>query len=170
MPEEFFFCIRPIEIQVPQEDRPGVRSDRHLCGRCREGINFRREIEMNGSILCIPCARGSYLPHNGREEGIPSIPKVLHVVGPKKIGKTTLIEKLIPELSSKGYRVGTIKHHHTRYPLQMDHEGKDSWRHRRAGAKAVALVSPSEVAVIQNTDEATPLAEAIDFSEVLILC
>jgi molybdopterin-guanine dinucleotide biosynthesis protein B len=43
----------------------------------------------------------------------------------------------------------------------MDHEGKDSWRHRRAGAKAVALVSPSEVAVIQNTDEATRLDEAI---------
>jgi molybdopterin-guanine dinucleotide biosynthesis protein B len=44
----------------------------------------------------------------------------------------------------------------------MDHEGKDSWRHRRAGAKAVALVSPSEVAVIQNTDDATRLDEAIN--------
>ncbi|MFQ5917534.1 MAG: molybdopterin-guanine dinucleotide biosynthesis protein B [Candidatus Binatia bacterium] len=161
MPEESLFCIRPIEIIVPQEDMPGVRSDRRFCTRCGEGINFRREIKMDGQLLCIPCAQGRYLPQNGRNDATSSSPKVLHVVGPKNNGKTTLIEKLIPELSLRGYRVGTIKHHHSQSPLQIDHEGKDSWRHRRAGAKAVALVSPSEVAVIQNTDEATHMDDAI---------
>jgi len=161
MPEESLFCIRPIDILVPQEDMPGVRSDRRFCERCGEGINFKREVKLNGQLLCIPCAQGYYLPQNGRKVACPSTPKVIHVIGPRKNGKTTLIEKLIPELSLRGYRVGTIKHHHSRSPLQMDHEGKDSWRHRRAGAKAVALVSPSEFAVIQNTDEETRLEDAI---------
>ncbi len=161
MPEESLFCIQPIEIHVPREDMPGVKSERRFCERCGEGINFKREIKLNGQISCIPCARGSYLPQNGRQGAISSSPKVIHIVGPKKNGKTTMIEQLIPELSQLGYRVGTVKHHHSHSSIQMDHEGKDSWRHRRAGAKAVALVSPSEVAVIQNTDEATRLDEAI---------
>ncbi len=160
MPEESLFCVRPIEIQVPREDMPGVKSERRFCERCGEGINFKREIKLNGQISCIPCARGSYLPQNGRQGATPSSPKVIHVVGPKKNGKTTVIEQLIPELSQRGYRVGTVKHHHSHSPIQMDHEGKDSCRHRRAGAKDVTLVS-LYVAVIQNTDEATRLDQAI---------
>ena len=161
MPEEALLCIHPIKIQIPREDLPGIRGERRFCERCGEGINFKREIKLDGQLLCIPCAQGYYLPQNRRKVVCPSSPKVIHVVGPRKNGKTTVIEKLIPELSQRGYRVGTVKHHHSHSPIQMDHEGKDSWRHRRAGAKAVALVSPSEVAVIQNTDEATRLDEAI---------
>lgn len=157
MPEESLFSIQPMKIQIPAEDMPGVRGGRIFCEQCGEGINFKRELRTGGKILCIPCARGSYLPQSGKEETTPSHPKVLLVVGSKKTGKTTLIEKLIPELSQRGYRVGTIKHHHSKSPLEVDRVGKDSWRHRMAGAKAVALVSSSEVAVFRETEETIPL-------------
>ncbi len=63
-----------------------------------------------------------------------SDPTVLLIVGYKKVGKTTLIERLVPELSSRGYRVGTVKHHYSEFPIEVDAQGTDSWRHRRAGA------------------------------------
>jgi len=48
-------------------------------------------------------------------------------VGYKKVGKTTLIEKLVPELSSRGYRVATVKHHHSDFPVSVDRAGTDTW-------------------------------------------
>jgi len=90
-------------------------------------------------------------------------PRVLFVVGIKNSGKTTLIEKLIGELSQRGYRVGTVKHHHSSSRLEVDREGKDSWRHRQAGAEAVALVSPSELAVIRDTDGRASFEKTIGF-------
>lgn len=71
-------------------------------------------------------------------------PVILGVVGKKKVGKTTLIERLIPIFQLRRYRVGTVKH--TAHEHAFDTEGKDSWRHRRAGAEATMLVSPSETA------------------------
>jgi len=54
-------------------------------------------------------------------------------------GKTTLIEKLIPLFVKRGLRVSLIKHaHHT---FDVDKEGKDSWRHRHAGASEVLVTS-----------------------------
>jgi molybdopterin-guanine dinucleotide biosynthesis protein B len=54
-------------------------------------------------------------------------------------GKTTLIEKLIPRFTGRGLRVSLIKHaHHT---FDVDHEGKDSYRHRHAGATEVLVTS-----------------------------
>ncbi len=161
MPEEALLCIHPIKIQIPREDLPGIRGERRFCERCGEGINSRREIQINGQILCVPCAQGSYLPQAKRQEPKPHLPRVILVTGRKNSGKTVLIEKLIPELSQRGYRVGTIKHHHSRSPIQMDHEGKDSWRHRRAGADAVAVVSPSEVVLIRDANGGSPLDEVV---------
>lgn len=65
---------------------------------------------------------------------------VVCVVGPPKSGKTTLVEKLIAELVSRGYRVATIKH--TSKELALDEPGKDSWRHLRAGSQATILSAP----------------------------
>lgn len=161
MPEEVLFEIQPAKIQIPSEDMPGLRGERRVCTQCGEGINFRREVETNGQIFCIPCAQGTYLSQSGKQRLAPSHPKVLLVVGGKKSGKTTLIEKLIPELCGRGYRIGTVKHHHSSSPLDVDRAGKDSWRHRKAGARFVALVSPTEVATFQNTEEATPLDEVL---------
>ncbi len=60
--------------------------------------------------------------------------KVIAVVGRSGAGKTTLIERLIPQLPG---RVATIKHTH--HPLELDRPGSDSFRHRQAGAQACAL-------------------------------
>lgn len=75
---------------------------------------------------------------------------ILSVVGRSGSGKTTLIERLIPVLSGWGVRVGTIKHHRHRSPVDVP--GKDSWRHARAGASAVIVAGPAEVAVFRRME------------------
>jgi len=83
------------------------------------------------------------------------------IVGYKKVGKTTLIEKLLPELSRRGYRVGTIKHHHSDVPVSFDTAGTDSSRHRQAGAIAVALASPTEIAFFWNSETSISLNQIV---------
>ena len=60
------------------------------------------------------------------------MPPVISIVGKSESGKTTLIERLIPELKRRGYRIGIVKHAHRGF--DMDRKGKDSYRHRQAGA------------------------------------
>lgn len=73
------------------------------------------------------------------------------VLGGSGSGKTTAIEILIDVLTRRGYRVGAAKHTH--HPgFTVDTEGKDSWRFSKAGARAVVMVSPREVAVIRRPD------------------
>ena len=67
----------------------------------------------------------------------PSLPPIITVVGFSDAGKTTIIEKLVPELKQRGYRVGTVKH--AAHGFAVDREGKDSWRHQQAGADIVAV-------------------------------
>ncbi len=67
-----------------------------------------------------------------------------------------LLEKLIRELTGRGRRVGTIKHHF-RGPVEVDVPGKDSWRHRRAGARTVALSSPDTLFVVGDIAGEWPL-------------
>lgn len=76
---------------------------------------------------------------------------VVSIVGRSNTGKTTLIEKLITELKRRGYRVGTIKHNS--HGFDIDHEGKDSWRHKKAGAQVTIIASPHRVAVIEDVDK-----------------
>ncbi|OPY58545.1 MAG: Molybdopterin-guanine dinucleotide biosynthesis adapter protein [Pelotomaculum sp. PtaU1.Bin035] len=71
-----------------------------------------------------------------------SVP-VIGLAGFSGSGKTTFLEKLIVELKRRGYRVGVIKHTH--HPVEFDQPGKDTWRHARAGADAVALAAPGGV-------------------------
>lgn len=85
---------------------------------------------------------------------------ILSIVGKSNSGKTTLIEKLIPLLSGRGYRVATIKHN--RHGFEIDHEGKDSWRHKRAGAVATVIASPRRVAVIEDSDRDYDIQELAD--------
>lgn len=158
IPEECLFRIQPKQIQIPAEDMPGARGNRVSCSQCGEGINFRREIRVNGAAFCIPCYQAI---HAGRHSGNEDLPPVIHVVGKKNSGKTTLIEKIISELSARGYRVATVKHHHSERPIDLDWKGKDSWRHRNAGAKAVAVISQSETVLFQQTEESTPLSQLL---------
>ncbi|MBI5491844.1 MAG: molybdopterin-guanine dinucleotide biosynthesis protein B [Deltaproteobacteria bacterium] len=73
---------------------------------------------------------------------------IVSIVGRSGSGKTTLLEKVISELKRRGYRVGVIKH--DAHGFEIDHEGKDSWRHKKAGAVTVALSSPDKFAVIKD--------------------
>jgi formylmethanofuran dehydrogenase subunit E len=146
MPEDTLFSVMPVSLRVPAQEMPGYRGDRVQCEACGEGINYHREVRVNGRTLCIPCSQGGLLPNSKAE----TIPKVLLIVGYKKVGKTTLIEKLIPELSSRGYRVGTVKHHHSDFPVSVDAVGTDTWRHRQAGAASVALATPTDIAAFRD--------------------
>ena len=88
---------------------------------------------------------------------------IVSIVGRSNSGKTTLIEKLIPELNRRGYRVGTIKHHfHSEAALDIDREGKDSWRHKKAGAVSVVLSSAKQVALIRDVQGEISLDEAVE--------
>jgi len=78
------------------------------------------------------------------------MPQILSVVGRSQSGKTTLIEKLIPELKKRGYRIGTIKHAH--HGFDIDKTGKDSWRLRHAGADVVVVASPGKIAMVKDDD------------------
>jgi molybdopterin-guanine dinucleotide biosynthesis protein B len=78
------------------------------------------------------------------------MPQILSVVGRSQSGKTTLIEKLIPELKKRGFRIGTIKHAH--HGFDIDKSGKDSWRHRHAGADVVVVASPGKIAMVRDED------------------
>ncbi len=87
------------------------------------------------------------------KKGIP----VVAIVGNSGTGKTTLIEKLIPALKKRGLRVGTIKH--DVHGFSIDQPGKDSWRHKEAGASMVVLSSPRQVAMVRDVEHDTPLDE-----------
>ncbi|MGD9082025.1 MAG: molybdopterin-guanine dinucleotide biosynthesis protein B [Desulfobacterales bacterium] len=73
---------------------------------------------------------------------------VISIVGKSKSGKTTLIEKLIPELKKRGYRVGTVKH--ASHDFDMDKKGKDSWRHKTAGADTVIVASRKRIVMVKD--------------------
>ena len=81
-------------------------------------------------------------------------PTVFIFVGHSGSGKTTLVEKLLPELTSRSLNVATIKHAH--HKVQLDKEGKDSWRYKNAGASMSMLVT---------TDALQLVADAVDRRE-----
>lgn len=85
---------------------------------------------------------------------------ILCFVGRSNSGKTTLIERLIPELIQAGYRVATIKH--AGHGFDLDTEGKDSWRHKRAGASSVIVVSKGSLAMFADVDDDIKVEELRD--------
>jgi len=74
--------------------------------------------------------------------------KVLQVVGYKNTGKTTLVCHIIKAFAEQGWKVGSIKH--DAHEFEVDHEGKDTWKHREAGASVVAITSKSKTAIMEN--------------------
>ena len=70
------------------------------------------------------------------------------IVGRKNAGKTTLVARLVTELSGRGLRIATVKHAH--HSLDFDREGTDSWKHREAGAVEVALVGANRWAIMHE--------------------
>jgi molybdopterin-guanine dinucleotide biosynthesis protein B len=75
---------------------------------------------------------------------------IISIVGKSNCGKTTLLEKLIGELTGRGWRVATIKHN--KHGFNIDHEGKDSYRHKKAGAQITVVSSPHQIALVSDVD------------------
>ena len=84
---------------------------------------------------------------------------IISIVGISNSGKTTLIEKLTPELKQRGLKVGTIKH--DVHGFELDQEGKDTWRHAQAGVDTVVISSPQKVACIKKVDAELTLDELV---------
>ena len=78
--------------------------------------------------------------------------RIYGVVGWKNAGKTGLMERLVTEISGRGFSVSTIKHAH--HSFDVDHPGKDSHRHRIAGATEVLLSSRNRVALMHELRDA----------------
>ena len=98
--------------------------------------------------------------------------KVVGFCGYSGAGKTTLVEQLTQRLTQAGHRVSVVKHAH--HDFDIDHEGKDSWRHRQAGAFEVVIASNRRLAKLREYDvEAEPtvhelIAELTDCDWVLV--
>ncbi len=86
---------------------------------------------------------------------------VVCVVGKSGAGKTYIMEKLVAELKSRGYRVATIKHSSSDF--NIDQEGKDTWKHAQAGSDTVTISSPEKIAIIRKVDHDHNLAELYRF-------
>jgi molybdopterin-guanine dinucleotide biosynthesis adapter protein len=72
--------------------------------------------------------------------------KVYGVIGWKNSGKTSLMERLVTEITGRGFSVSTVKHVH--HLVDLDQPGKDTFRHRAAGAQEVVLASADRLAIL----------------------
>lgn len=76
--------------------------------------------------------------------------RVVGFAGFSGSGKTTLVEQLIPALKLRGQRVSVVKHAH--HSFDIDHPGKDTWRHREAGAFEVLAASPRRMVLMRELE------------------
>ncbi|MEC4185339.1 molybdopterin-guanine dinucleotide biosynthesis protein B [Adlercreutzia sp. R21] len=93
------------------------------------------------------------------------------IVGRHNSGKTTLIERLIAELVGRGIDVGSIKHHSHR-GFDIDYPGKDSYRHRAAGASETVIAAPGQVArikTIEGEEECADLVRSMPGHDIVVV-
>ena len=107
------------------------------------------------------------MSQNGILKRIP----LVTFIGKSDSGKTTLLEKLVRELSQRGYRLATVKHHsHTGFDI--DKPGKDSWRFAQAGSRQVVIASPDKFATYRQLEQELTLdqvaAEIKDVDLILV--
>jgi molybdopterin-guanine dinucleotide biosynthesis protein B len=86
---------------------------------------------------------------------------IVSIVGKADSGKTTFLEKLIAEMTSRGWRVATVKHH-AHSEESVDIVGKDSWRHRQAGAPISVVASAKQIEVVRELNRELTLDEIAD--------
>ncbi len=82
--------------------------------------------------------------------------KVVALAGFSGSGKTTLVERLIPALQLRGLRVSVVKHAH--HNFDIDHAGKDTFRHRQAGAFEVVVASDQRLALMREFEQPVQLS------------
>jgi len=86
------------------------------------------------------------------------MPPIVSIIGRSKSGKTTLVEKLITELGSRGYRIATVKH--TPHGMSFDKPDKDTWRYLEAGSVAAVASSEDKMVLIR------PVASGMTFDDI----
>ncbi|MCU0293295.1 MAG: molybdopterin-guanine dinucleotide biosynthesis protein B [Thermoanaerobaculaceae bacterium] len=90
---------------------------------------------------------------------------VISIVGRTNVGKTTFLEKLIAEVKRRGWRVAVVKH--DVHGFEIDHPGKDTWRHAQAGADIVCISGPDRIALIRKVEQELTLEDVVgQFPEV----
>jgi molybdopterin-guanine dinucleotide biosynthesis protein MobB len=169
MPDEDLLSAQMVQLTISLKkliSRPGLRVNCEICG---EEISNEREITRQGAILCQSCAGASYYqnlnaPTGAEQRGGSTSsqdhpkrsstihPPVITIIGKSGSGKTTLLEKLIRELTERGYRLGTVKHH-SHSGFEIDVPGKDSWRFAQAGSKHVVISAPDKIATYALLDQ-----------------
>lgn len=85
---------------------------------------------------------------------------IVSIVGRSKTGKTTVVAKLISILKDRGIRVATIKHHPDDF--EIDREGKDTDRHKKAGAVLTMIASPRKIAMVKDVDQEMTVEQLVN--------
>lgn len=85
---------------------------------------------------------------------------MVSIVGRAKTGKTTLVVRLISLLKERGIRTAVIKHHP--HDFDIDKEGKDTYRHKKAGALLTIIASPRKIAMVRDVEEEMTVWEIAD--------
>jgi molybdopterin-guanine dinucleotide biosynthesis protein B len=94
---------------------------------------------------------------------------IISIIGKSNSGKTTLLEKIIPELKRRGYRVATVKHH-SHPGFEIDLPGKDTWRHAQAGSDHIIIAAPDRIASIRRLERELSLDEiAASISDIDVI-
>ena len=88
--------------------------------------------------------------NNANINGMEKTPKIVSFIAKSGTGKTTLIEKIIKILAEKGYKVSSLKH--TDHDFDADTPGKDSWRHKNAGAYSTMLLSEKRMVFFSDIE------------------
>ena len=94
---------------------------------------------------------------------------IFGVIGWKDSGKTGLMERLVSEMTNQGFKISTLKHAH--HSFDIDHQGRDSFRHRQAGASEVMLSSNNRWALMHEfrVEEEPSFAELITMMKLVDL-
>ena len=96
-------------------------------------------------------------------------PPIVSFVGHSGSGKTTIVEKVIARLAQDGLKIAIIKH--DAHGFEMDRPGKDSWRHKQAGAVATAVSNPSGIGIVMDADHdhlPGELAPLFSFADLIL--
>jgi molybdopterin-guanine dinucleotide biosynthesis protein B len=96
-------------------------------------------------------------------------PPIVSFVGHSGSGKTTIVEKVISQLTANGLKVAIIKH--DVHGFEMDQPGKDSWRHKKAGAAATAVSCANRVGIVMDADhdhQPAELAPLFSFADIIL--
>jgi len=166
-------CLGPMRTQLESGDFCAYAYFPQLCirfvespeieaivpeGQAFKNINTPEDFRsVGGSIPGTTPQSAIRVSAKARRENMPC--KVVSFVAKSGTGKTTLLEKVIGELKSRGYRVGVVKHDAHRFDI--DHPGKDSYRLTQAGADVMLISSPEKLAMVRRHEESPPVEELL---------